>query len=88
MENRVRTFFLLEFVLAEKLMGTISDKRFEERDTFKENVAYTRDDWFLFLALRETFGEDMVNGEDVMDIPKDLSDEVVPALGINDLLRA
>jgi hypothetical protein len=88
LESRVGTFLLLKFVLSEQLVTTVLDKWLELRYPLEEDVSDSFNDRLLFLPFRQLLREDLVDGENVMDIPEDLLHKLVPPFERHDLGRA
>lgn len=80
LESRIRPFFFLKFVLTKQLVRTVRDERLEMSRPLQEEIADVLDDRLLFLSLRQAFRQDLIDIEDFMNVPKDLTDEVVPTV--------
>ena len=83
---RARSLLLLKLILAEQLMRSIRDERLEQWNAFEKQVADRLDHRLLLLPFRQTFSERQIDGEYVMDVPEDLSDEIFSFVCGDDVL--
>lgn len=56
-------------------MSTIHHKRLEFGDKLEHNIRNVRNYVMMLLSFGETLREDRVDGQNLMRVPKDLSDE-------------
>lgn len=87
LESRIGTFFLFKLVLTKQLMSTISDERLEMRSSLQEQISDILYDGLLFLPFRQAFRQDLIDIEYFVDVPKDLTDEIVSPVRRHHLLR-
>lgn len=69
-------------------MRTVGYKGGKKRDDVEENIRYSLDDGVRLLTLVKRVAQTGVDGDDVVNVPKDLLDKVSATVFGNDVRRA
>jgi hypothetical protein len=65
---------------------SVGHKWLEQRDPLEEQVPNGLDDGLLLLPFGEALGKYVVDGQDVVYVPKNLADKILATGGGNDVL--
>lgn len=84
-KGRIRAFFLFKLIFSVQLMRAVRYERPEVRYCLKQDITNTFDNSIRFLSFIECIAEAGVDDDDLLDIPKDLLDEIGTAVRRNNI---
>ena len=84
-KSNIRILFLLKLILSIELMRPILDKRSKVRHDVQEHVADTLNDRIRLLSLVQRVAQSGVDGNNVVQIPKYLCEEIGSLIDGNDI---